>query len=297
MDLNYRYKSGTIRRLLTIRLPVSDLQSSVAWYCEHFGMVVLNEGVKHAELAVMENGVKIYPSLILSQTDAGHRLNYSKHGAVRSMIMMHASNMEGLFEKMVRSGAKVVLPHSGEEGDGCGRFFEATDPSGNVIQIQANDGETPANHTRVEAIFNLEIPVRDVRKSAHFYANVLGFQLIREPDDQLAIAKVGPFYESRFGYRDVQEFGFFLFRHDVPTPLHYLDEGMIQECLVLQADDLAGLREKMLNIGYKAGDLRKNESGEEMSFTIADPDENYIKVISLETINVSPGALTEEYVQ
>lgn len=282
MAFTFRHAQGKIRRLLAIHMPAADVGASAAWYAEHLGLTILNLSEASAELAVTENGAVLHPKLILTKTASKHRLNFVKNGRNRSMVMMHASNLEGLRDKMAAAGAHVTQPHADQEEDGCGRFFEARDPSGNIVQIQANDGELPLGHTKVEAIFNLEIPVSDVRKSARFYADVLGFQLIREPDDQLAIAKTGPFYKERFGYSDVQEFGFFLFRHEERTALHFEDDaGHVQECLVLQADDIATLHEQLASKGHTADERIDVESGQ-MSLHIVDPDGNRIKVVPAE---------------
>lgn len=282
MAFTFRHAQGKIRRLLAIHMPAADVEASAAWYAEHLGLTVLSRSETSAELAVTENGSVIHPKLILTKTASNRRLNYFKNGRGRSMVMMHVSILEGLWDKMAAAGAHVTQPHADQEDDGCGRFFEARDPSGNIVQIQANDGEPPAGHTKVEAIFNLEIPVSDVRKSARFYADVLGFQLIGEPDDQLAIAKTGPFYKERFGYSDVQEFGFFLFRHEERTALHFeVDAGHIQECLVLQADDIAALHEQLASKGHTAAVRIDGNSGQ-MSLQIVDPDGNRIKVVPSE---------------
>jgi predicted enzyme related to lactoylglutathione lyase len=176
----------------------------------------------------------------------------------------------------------VTLPHADQEDDGCGLFFEAIDPSGNIIQVQANDGEIPAEHPRVEAIFNLEMPVSDVRKSASFYADILGFNLLREPDDQMAIVKTGPYYKQRFGYYDVQEFGFFLFHHGEKNVLHFEDiHGQVQECLVLQADDVEALHIQLSEQGEYIVKPRMNDE-RQFSFHVVDPDGNLIRVLPRE---------------
>jgi len=287
MEFTFHHDQSKIKRLLAIHIPVMDLKASVTWYTDHFGLTLLHLNGSTAELAVLEQRVTVHPTLILTKTKSKHRLIYEKNGHNRSMVMMHASNLEGLRDRMVDAGASVTLPHADQEDDGCGRFFEATDPSGNIIQIQANDGEPPADHTRVEAIFNLEIPVSDVRKSARFYADVLGFQLIREPDEQLAIVKTGPFYKCRFGYFDVQEFGFFLFRHEGRTALHFKnDVGRVQECLVLQAEDTAALHEHLTSKGHLVMETTSiTDFGGQMSFQIVDPDGNRIKVVPQEKIS------------
>lgn len=282
MEFHFRQDRGKIKRLLAIHLPVTDLQVSAAWYTEHLGLTLLSLNGAAAELAAIDCGKTVYPTLILTKTSSGHRLIYEKNGRPRSMVMMHASNLEGLREKLAGAGVTVTLPHADQEEDGCGRFFEAVDPSGHRIQIQVNDGEPPADHARVEAIFNLEIPVSDVRRSARFYADVLGFQLIREPDDQLAIVKTGPFYACRFGYKDVQEFGFFLFRHEERTTLHFEDDaGRVQQCLVLQADDPAALYKHLASEGHIVAETTGSADTGSMSFDIVDPDGNRIQVVSL----------------
>jgi catechol 2,3-dioxygenase-like lactoylglutathione lyase family enzyme len=281
MEFTYRHEQDKIMRLLAIHLPAIDLTASVIWYTEHLGLSLLKQTDSQVELAVLENGMTVHPTLVLTKTESSHRLNYEKGGRLRSMVMMHASNLEGVRDKMQHAGVNVTLPHADPE-EGCGRAFEATDPSGNIIQIQANDGELPADHKRVEAIFNLEIPVSDVYKSARFYTDVLGFQLIREPDDKLAIVKTGPFYKIRFGYLDVQEFGFFLFRHERSTALHFKDSaGQIRECLVLHANDTAALHEQLIRKGHIIETVSKMDSGQ-MSFIIIDPDGNRIKIVPWE---------------
>ncbi|WP_162463375.1 VOC family protein [Paenibacillus psychroresistens] len=283
MEFTFRHEQDKIMRLLAIHLPVMDLTASVIWYTEYLELSLLKQTNSSAELAVLENGITVHPTLVLTRTESSHRLNYEKDGRLRSMVMMHASNLEGIRDKMIHAGVNVTLSHADQEDDGCGRFFEATDPSGNIIQIQANDGESPADHERVEAIFNLEIPVSDVHKSARFYTDVLGFQLIREPDDQLAIVKTGPFYKIRFGYLDVQEFGFFLFRHERSTALHFKNNaGQIRECLVLQANDTAALHEHLTSKGHIIMETEGKTDSGQMSFQIIDPDGNRIKIVPWE---------------
>lgn len=256
MEFTFRHEQGKIKRLLAIHIPVMDLKASVTWYTDHFGLTLLQLNGSTAELAVLENGVTLHPTLILTKTKSKHRLIYEKNGRNRSMVMMHASNLEELRDRMVDAGANVTLPHADQEDDGCGRFFEATDPSGNIIQIQANDGKSP--------------------------------------DDQLAIVKTGPFYKIRFGYFDVQEFGFFLFRHEGRTALHFKDTvGRVQECLVLQADDTAALHKHLTSKGHMVMETTSITDFGQMSFQIVDPDGNRIKVVPQEKIPSKESILTQ----
>jgi catechol 2,3-dioxygenase-like lactoylglutathione lyase family enzyme len=105
MDFAYNKTTGKITRLLSIRLPVRNVEMSVDWYKEHFGLMLLQVTHETAELAVVEDGLVVPPTLILTKTASNHRLNYKKNGRWRSMIMAHASNLEGLRDKMIKAGA------------------------------------------------------------------------------------------------------------------------------------------------------------------------------------------------
>jgi uncharacterized glyoxalase superfamily protein PhnB len=98
----------------------------------------------------------------------------------------------------------------------------------------------------------------------------------------------------RFGYFVVQEFGFFLFRNEGRTALHFkYTVGRVQECLVLHADDTAALHEHFTSKGHMVMETTSITDFGQMSFQIVDPDGNRIKVVPQEKSPSKESILTQ----
>ncbi len=213
------------------------------------------------------------PLLELVEVEAVPPLHfYVEGGHFQPIIRFHASDLEGMLERL--NGAKVTEIHQDGPDDGCGRFFEVADPDGTWLQYHVNIGEAVIMEGTTEAAVNLEIPVKDVLRSAAFYESI-GFTLEREPNAAIAFLYAG-FRVDRFGYTNSPEFGIILSKRD-DFPLMRFERSQAWEPVIaLQTEDLASYHAKLLEKGIVVNE-QYNENVLN-SLLLSDPDGHTLQV-------------------
>lgn len=260
-------------RVAALRIPVRNLERSTSFYTDRLGLRIgrLNSQLRlRTLLPVLPHG----PVMELMEADEVPPMHFSvKGGYFQPFIRLHASDLDGMFERL--SGEKVTELHHDLPDDGCGKFFEVADPDGTWLQYHVNIGEPAIMNGTTEAVVNMEIPVSDVQRSAAFYESI-GFTLDRcDPHEEVAFLSAGRFVD-RFGYTNIPEFGIILTqRKDFPLLRFKCDDSM-EPVMVLQTDDLEAYRSKLVEREIQVSDWRHVDS--ESHILVFDPDGHVVGV-------------------
>lgn len=149
-------------RIGGVFLNVVDMKASAAWISELLGVPLQDE--KTAE------------SIYVVPTSRGADLllddNRARHGDdFKVLFMFDANDIDAAYAYVVERGMNVF---HGIERHGTVSFFTLADPDGNLVMVCSDDHGAAGD---IDGYTLVQLPVRDVRRAAAFYTDLLGYVL------------------------------------------------------------------------------------------------------------------------
>ncbi|MBD3920464.1 VOC family protein [Paenibacillus sp. PR3] len=126
-----------VHAIVQVRVPVRDIDESVAWYEKHFGFV-------HAWKIEDESDLKLEPGAFLFLKRVGPQqlpLRIESQGKPYAMLCLKTSNITECHRKLAEVG-ETVTEITNTWGIDRLLEFDVIDPSGNVINV-ANYPDLP----------------------------------------------------------------------------------------------------------------------------------------------------------
>lgn len=159
-----RQRRPVLRRVHAAFLQVSNLQRSVEWYQERLGLQLMYHWGKGADLRVY-NDETMLTLIQAERVDPAHFMDFRAH----DLMGTHAALRDrGLPVSEILDGEVI-------------KTFYFTDPDGNRFDVWYEEeagGELPPAAQLFDRVDSVFVPVRNLDRSANWYAQKLGLTLL-----------------------------------------------------------------------------------------------------------------------
>lgn len=121
-----------ISRISSVEIPVSNLEDSIKWYTQVFGLEIQFQDKNSAMLTFDAIGV---PGIFLCETKDNSRLHFvnSNTEITHSVIDFYTSDLKGFHSHLIQQGIEVGALNMNTEYDVGG--FGIKDPDGNMLGV------------------------------------------------------------------------------------------------------------------------------------------------------------------
>lgn len=153
-------------RVAALRVGAVDMDASIAFYTEHFGLRVVDRYPIGTAVMMDSDGAFV---VITPSTARVH----VAPGEANARINFVAPDLGVAVERLGAAGVGIVSREASAVGD----FVTVVDPSGNPVNIK---GARPGHEVESVRVYNMGISVPDMARARAFYEGVLGFQAFSE---------------------------------------------------------------------------------------------------------------------
>ncbi|MBR0688382.1 VOC family protein [Bradyrhizobium manausense] len=159
-----------VTALRSVDLGTPDLDSSVRFYCEVWGLALVTQaaGIVYLRATGSDHHV-----VALYQSEL------PELGAVTFRVA-HADDLDAIAANAVKEGARLVSSPAPSEAPDGGMVMAVRAPEGGILRFVHDDvghAPEPRQGDRPERLAHVNLNSTDVDRSAGFYERVLGFQL------------------------------------------------------------------------------------------------------------------------
>ncbi len=262
-----------------IRLCVTDLADSVAFYTKHFAFTQLGD-FRERGYGVLENH-----GTLLVLTKAEHPIAIADEQC-HVRINFAVADLEAKRGEMQRDNVEFT----GEGTSGVGRWASFLDPSGNRHNIkQLNPNAAPEGVSEGPLVYDVGISITDMKQAEAFYVDTLGFEVMTRKyyPPVIPITQRGC--------------AFFILSEGAKTPAPYEYDRAALTGLAFNTDDLAATMKRLRDKGVKFIVDEPRRSGTVRYAAFVDQFGNVHEVVEHDKAPpagadkaVSPGALRDQ---
>ena len=165
-----------------------DVEGMLAYYTEVIGLTLVErgaDGIAYLRSSLDHHNIILYPSTGSHLRHVGFQVEGSQP-------------LKEVAEQLRKQGVRVELQADAQPG--VPELLQFADPEGNTLHLYSSMQEVSAGFQRTgivpEKLGHLAMAVHDVKKTADFYQNVLGFRVSDWVEDFFVFLRCGPEHHS-----------------------------------------------------------------------------------------------------